>query len=286
MLYYKNIKRNRAKFKIPYLKGDFMRTREESLNNFIKLIDELISSKYLFANSKIFDVITAINSSKLLSDVFSYFADGYDFQSSLIESFYDKGDEKCFNLPVKNTDVLAFVYSLLREINYKNLQLTDLLDYFDGGKNYEVAYKNFAKTVLLPFKSYAYQIGIQMINSTQSKEEALLTQKLVEEEPLEINTAKAIENAVEVVGNFENNIKTILRLLDLDRLAVKESRLSGADTQELIYVIDRFEEKLKEKDREKISLIYLAYLYAVRPFKKLKTNVKRITELLIEEKIV
>lgn len=286
MLYYKSIKRNRAKFKIPYLKGDFMRTREESLNNFIKLIDELISSKYLFANSKIFDVITAINSSKLLSDVFSYFADGYDFQSALIESFYDKGDEKCFNLPVKNTDVLAFVYSLLREINYKNLQLTDLLDYFDGGKNYEVAYKNFAKTVLLPFKSYAYQIGIQMINSTQSKEEALLTQKLVEEEPLEINTAKAIENAVEVVGNFENNIKTILRLLDLDRLAVKESRLSGADTQELIYVIDRFEEKLKEKDREKISLIYLAYLYAVRPFKKLKTNVKRITELLIEEKIV
>ena len=125
-----------------------------------------------------------------------------------------------------------------------------------------------------------------MINSTQSKEEALLTQKLVEEEPLEMNTAKAIESAVEVVGNFENNIKTILRLLDLDRLAVKESRLSGADTQELIYVIDRFEEKLKEKDREKISLIYLAYLYAVRPFKKLKTNVKRITELLIEEKIV
>ena len=263
-----------------------MRTREESLNNFIKLCDELISSKYLFANSKIFDVITAINSSKLLSNVFSYFVEEYDFQSALISAFYDKGDEKCFNLPVKNTDVLAFVYSLLREINYKNLQLTDLLDYFDGDKNYEVAYKNFAKTVLLPFKSYAYQIGIQMINSTQSKEEALITQKLVEEEPLDINTAKVIKNAVEKVGNFENNLKTILRLLDLDRLAVKESRLSSADTQELIYVLDRFEEKLKEKDKEKISLIYLAYLYAVRPFKKLKTNVKRITELLIEEQII
>lgn len=263
-----------------------MRTREESLNNFIKLCDELISSKYLFANSKIFDVITAINSSKLLSDVFSYFIEGYDFQSALIDAFYDKGDEKCFVLPIKNTDVLAFVYSLLREINYKNIQLTDLLDYFDGGKNYEVAYKNFAKNVLLPFKSYAYQIGIQMINSTQSKEEALITQKPVEEEPLEINTAKVIEDAVEKVSSFETNLKTIHRLLDLDRLAVKESRLSSADTQELIYVLDRFEEKLFEKDKEKISLIYLAYLYAVRPFKKLKTNVKRITELLIEEQII
>ena len=88
-----------------------MRTREQSLNNFIKLCDELISSKYLFANSKVFDVITAINSSKLLSDLFSYFTEDYDFQSALVESFYDKGDEKCFSLPVKKTDVLAFVYS-------------------------------------------------------------------------------------------------------------------------------------------------------------------------------
>lgn len=263
-----------------------MRTREESLNNFIKLCDELISSKYLFANSKVFDVITAINSSKLLSDVFSYFSDAYDFQSALEEAFYDKGDEKCFTLPVKNTDVLAFVYLLLREINYKNIQLTDLLDYFEGGKNYEISYKNFAKTVLLPFKSYAYQIGVQMINSTQTKEEALINQKSIEEEPLEINSQKIIAEAVEKVGNFENTISTIHRLLALDRLAVKESRLSGADTQELIYIIDLFENKLREKDKEKISLIYLAYLYAVRPFKKLKTNVKRITELLIEEEII
>ena len=263
-----------------------MRTREESLNNFIKLCDELISSKYLFANSKVFDVITAINSSKLLSDMFLYFSDEYDFQSALVESFYDNGDEKCFNLPEKNTDVLAFVYSLLKEVNYKNVQLTDLLDYFGDGQNYENAYKNFAKTVLLPFKSYVYQIGTQIINSTQRKEEALITQKPVKEEPLEINTQKRIEEAVEKVGSFENTISTILRLLDLDRLAVKESRLSNADVQELSYVIDLFEKKLREKDKEKISLSYLAYLYAVRPFKKLKTNVKRITELLMEEEVI
>ncbi len=262
-----------------------MRTREESLNNFIKICDELISSRYLFANSKVFDLITLINSSKLLSDTFNYFIDGYDFQSALIDAFRQSGSDKFFVLPEKNTDVLAFVFSLLREINYKNLQLTDLLDYFEGGKNYEISYKNFAKNVLLPFKSYAYQIGIQMINSTQTKEEALITQKPIEEEPLQLINKK-IENAVEKVSSFENTLATIIRILDLDRLAVKESRLSSADTQELLYVIDVFENKLKEKDKEKISLSYLAYLYAVRPFKKLKTNVRRITELLIEENII
>ena len=130
-----------------------------------------------------------------------------------------------------------------------------------------------------------------MINSTQTHEELNLSNKKVEEEPLQFQAqaqvqAQAIESAVMKVNGFENAVSTILRLLDLDRLAVKESRLSSADTQDIIYVIDLFEEKLREKDKEKISLIYLAYLYAVRPFKKLKTNAKRISEILIEEQII
>lgn len=264
-----------------------MRTREESLNNFIKLVDELIGSRYLFANSKVFEVITAINSSKLLSDTFNYFSDGYDFQSALIDAFVQSGDEKYFILPERNTDVLVFVYSLLREINYKNLQLTDLLDYFDPHKNYDVAYSNFASTVLLPFKSYIYQIGMQMINSTQTREEAIATQKPVEEEPLGYDdTEKLVEDAVERVAGYENSLATLVRLLDLERLSVKDSRISQADVSELMYVIDLFEEKIREKDKEKIKLIYLAYLYAIRPFKKLKSNIKRITEVLMEEKVI
>ena len=262
-----------------------MRTREESLNNFIELVDELISSKYLFANSKVFEVITAINSSKLLSDAFNYFVDGYDFQSALIESFIDEGEQRKFILPVKNTDVLAFTYSLLREVNYKNIQLTDLLDYFDDNKNYDLAYQNFAKIVLVPFKSYVYQIAIQMINSTQSPEEASALGKTVEEEPLEYEEGVKVEQQ-EKPSSYENALATLVRLLDLDRLAVRGSRLSSSDVQELMYLIDLFEEKIREKDSEKISLIYLAYLYAVRPFKKLKTNIKRITEVLMEEKVI
>lgn len=266
-----------------------MRTREESLNNFCHQLDELISSRYLFANGKIFDVIKSINSSKLLTDIFAYFTDGFDFQTALIDSFIEQGEFKSFNLPVKNTDVMAFVYSLLREINYKNVQLTDLLDYFDAGKNYENAYKNFANAVLLPFKSYTYQIGMQMINSTQTHEEACASKKVVQEEPLEQSrreTIIQIEEAEKKVEGFESSIITLVRLLDLDRLAVNESRLAKDDVQEILYVIDVFEKKIREKEKEKISLAYLAYHYAVKPFKKLKTNVKRITEILIELQII
>ena len=266
-----------------------MKTREESLNNFINLLDELIQSRYLFANTKIFDVVTAINSSKLLSDMFNYFIDGYDFKTALLNALNDDNGQKSFELPVKNTDVLAFVYLLIRELNFKNLQLTDLLDYFDSSKNYENAYQIFAKTVLVPFKSYTYQIGMQMINVTQTKEEVLVSKNHIEEEPLEHvqnDVQKPIVKHVETNATFENSLSTIIRLIDLDRLAVKESRLSSSDTQELEYVLKIFEEKIREKDKEKIHLIYLAYVYAVRPFKKLKCNVKRIAEILMDEKII
>lgn len=265
-----------------------MKTREDSLNNFINLLDELIQSRYLFANSKIFDVITHINSSKLLSQTFSYFTEGYDFKTALVEAFNDLDGKKYFELPVKNTEVLAFVYSLLREINYKNLQLTDLLDYFDSTKNYENAFKNFANAVLVPFKSYVYQIGVQMINVTQTGEESLINANSIEEEPLNQSVIEktVISKAGDNATAFENSLATIIRLLDLDRLAVQESRLSSSDTHELMYLLDLFEEKIREKDKEKIRLIYLAYVYAVRPFKKLKCNIKRITEIMMEEKII
>ena len=261
-----------------------MRTREESLNNFTKLVDELISSRYLFANSKIFEVITCINSSKLLSDTFGYFTEKYDFEQALVNAFILEGESKTFVLPDKNTDVLAFVYSLLREINYKNLQLTDLLDFFDGNKNYDLAYEKFAKVVLLPFKSYVYQIGMQMINSTQTPEEMALSKPVQKEEPVKlVEKPKASED---YESNIENSLTRLLRLIDLDRLAVKDSRLALADVQELMYLLKIFEEKVREGESEKISLIYLAYVYAIRPFKKLKTNIKAITEILMEQKII
>ncbi|MBR6737836.1 MAG: hypothetical protein IKL82_05690 [Clostridia bacterium] len=260
-----------------------MRTREESLNNFCKTVDELISSKYLFANSKIFEIIANVNSSKLLTDAFSYFTDGYDFQSAIKYAFVTENGVKTFVLPVKNTEVLAFCYSLLREITYSNIQLTDVLQFFGGEGNFEIAYKNFAQNLLVPFKSYTYQIGIQMINSTQSREEAAVTQKPVQEEPL---AKKEVHAEPKKITGLDNSITMLVRLLDLERLAVTESKLSKEDTQEILYVIDLFEKKIREKDSEKIMLAYLAYLYATKNVKKLKSNVKDITEILIELKII
>ena len=262
-----------------------MRTREESLNNFSKLVGDLIDSNYLLANSKIFEVITAINTSKLLTETFRYFTDGFNFEEVLTNCFVDNGSEKKFVLPEKNTDALALVYLILREINFKNLQLTDLLEYFDASKNYELAYKAFGEEVLLPFKTYAYQVGRVIINSTQSESEAQAEAQKNSQTNLE--TAATSDEVVSDEQSLEPLKLTtnarLIRLLDLDRLSIHQSRISKEEKNELLYVLNLFVDEIKKGDSEKINLAYLAYFYALKPYKRIRNNVKEITAILYSE---
>ena len=257
-----------------------MKTREESLNHFCNLLDKLMASKYLLASSSIFEVLTVINSSKLLSDIFNYFTEDFDFETSLSSAFYMEDGVKYFTLPSDTTEVLALVYTLLKEINYKNVQLADILDFFDGGKNYETSYQNFSKEVLLPFKLKTYEIGMQMILGSQINEE----QSLLEETPSYEEIEKPEKYSI--ITNKNEDYATIRRLIDLDKLSIAQSRLSDDEKEELRYVLSVFEDEIIGGDIEKIKLSYLAYYYAMRPLKKVKNNIKTITEIFIKAELL
>ena len=289
-----------------------MRTREESLNNFCRAVDGLMESKYLFANSGVYDVITVINSSKLLSDLFKYFTEDFNFYETYARCCVNENGVKSFNLPARNTDVIAFVYCLLREINYSRFQLSDMLEYFGVDKNYEACYMSFCKTVLAPFRSYTYQIGMQIINSVQFPGEGEEVEEIVPVvvekpqpvvEPVnvvnEVEELNAVSSNEEVAIQSEANAvyhvqpinkvtfsRTIYRLLDLDKLAITQSHTSRDDKEELIYVLELFNKKLLEGDAEKICLAYYAYYFALRPYKKIKSNIREITDILLEMKIL
>ena len=258
-----------------------MRTREQSLNEFSSVLDSLINAKYLFAGARIFDTLKTINSSKILSDMFEYFSDGFDFETILSDALNENEEGKYFILPEKNTDAITLVYLLLKEINNKNAQLTDLLDYFNNSKNYDNAYKTFANDVLIPFRDYTVEIGRQLIGQTTEQ----YTQIHEDTEELSNEEIK-VENVTEKVAVGVNSSTTLIRLLDLDRLSIKQSRQKDEEKEELLYVLDIFAQEIKGGDHARIRLSYLAYYYALRPFRKVKNNLKEITEILMENKIV
>ncbi len=257
-----------------------MSSRESSVTNFCVAIDNLCSTKYIMANSKVFDVISQIKQSKLLTDMFNHFTKDYDFYNGLINALSEVDGVKSFKMPIKATDVMAFVYLLLTEITHKKLQLTDLLDYFDNTKDYEKAYINFCQDVLQPFKAYVYNSAMQVINLTQSGVE---TASEPIEQPKESEKATKIDDIDVTKASLP---VTIIRLLELDGLSVRSSRLSKDEKEDLLYVIDLFTEIIRGKDKDKIKLCYLAYYYAFKPYKKIKINIEDLTEILRKEEII
>ena len=252
-----------------------MPSRQNSVNKFLVAVDNLCNSKYIMANSKVFEVITVINQSKLLSDMIKYFVKDFDYYNCFINALNEKDGVKYFKLPQRSTEVIAFVYLLLNEVNYKRIQLSDLLDYFDASKNYEQAYVKFCSEVLSPFKSYVYSAAMQIINVTSG----VGSEVVYEKEP-ETTTEK------EVPVKKVSISATILRLIELDSLAVRSSRISKDEKEDLLFVLDTFSEVIRGKDSEKIKLCFLAYYHAFKPYRKIKNNLSGISEILREEGII
>ncbi len=252
-----------------------MTSRELSVKNFCTAIDTLCATKYIMANLKMFEVISQIKQSKLLNDMFNHFVKDYDFYNGLINSLNEEDGVKSFVMPVKATELMAFVYLLLTEISQKKLQLTDLLDYFDSTKNYENAYAKFCQDVLQPFKTYVYNSAMQVINMTQ----------------IEQSEEVVAEGEQPIIGDDLNAKKAslpvkIIRLLELDGLSVRSSKISKDEKEDLLYVLDLFTEIIRTKDAEKIRLCYLAYYYAFKPYKKIIINLQDVTEILRSEEII
>lgn len=262
-----------------------MKTRETAITKFNEEVDDIAASRYLFASAKIFDLIATINSSKILSDIFAYFTDGYDLYEALVKTFEVDGQNKIFNPPNDNADLIAFVYLLLNEINYKNIQLTDLLDYMDAGKNYELAYKNFSNKLLIPFKNAVLEVAKNMINADGG---FTGNDSSVKYSTFNEQASNVVDENVEQLDLFKNESTVqkiplplkISRLIELDRLAINQSKLTNDDKEELTYVLSTFKNYVEDGDSEKIKLSYLAYYYAFKPFKKVKNNLKAITDIL------
>ena len=255
-----------------------MSSRETSVKNFCVAIDTLCTTKYIMADLKIFEVISQIKQSKLLTEMFNHFIKDYDFYNGLVNSLNEENGVKSFVMPVKATDVMAFTYSLLTEISQKKLQLTDLLDYFDATKNYEKAYSKFCQDVLQPFKTYVYNSAMQVINMTQVSQPS----EVLQENPEQEKSTKIEDIDV----NKASLPVTLIRLLELDGLSVRSSRISKDEKEDLLYVIDLFIEIIRNKDFEKIKLCYLVYYYAFKPYKKIKTNITDVTEILRKQDII
>ena len=131
---------------------------EETLRVFESACAEMVSSKFIFADKRIRDILRAVAGSRRLLSVFAHAAKPFDFDTEFDKAISVEGGKKRIKLPDEPLACIAFVYSLFWEIDAKNIDVHKLLDeYYAAGQNVNDSYRNFNETVTAVFADYVKQ---------------------------------------------------------------------------------------------------------------------------------
>lgn len=250
-----------------------MQTKRQSIENFTKLIDELISSSYVLYEKKLTDLMRAISSSKLLYTLFEFCTSDLDYEKTYKVAFtegeggYGKGK---FVLPKDAKTQIAFIFALLFKINSKEINFLDILERYFFVKTHNESYRNFSLQVLLPFRSAVLKVAEAMA------EDGGTVQK--PSEPV------VVTNKVKSIS--VKDVKTIVELLEESYSIIMQYKIEPGLKAELLDLYQNFKDCLYEGEPKNIRIGYLGYKYATLYHRKLDLTMQKIEKILKDNDIL
>lgn len=245
-----------------------MLSQTQSVNNFIKNCDEIISANYILATKKISDLLKGMSSSKLLMELFDYLTSDFDYESAKAKALSKKSFEGGgFIVPTDRQEFLALVFLLLFEIDLEKIKLIDfLMMYFaDGG--YKESYANFCQKLIVPFKDEVVLAVKQMLNS-EALDERVVTVKTIK--PL-----LAKKTIAELDGLILNSKDTLFQY-----------KIDIEEKSNIFDLYKNFSNSLYENDAFRIKTAFLGYKYAIKNLRKPDAFITQIEKILKENKIL
>ena len=244
--------------------------KNEELALFILKADELIDSKYIIADVKIVGLLKAIAASDTLVAIFKNCLTGFDYPSAqskyLVKSKYLAEGKGEFVLPPSSRELLAFVFSVLADIDAKRIDFPQFINkYFYEDGSFSAGYSAFLNSMIKPFKNSVKMIMESVIDGKlQDPVEAFLEEeerKKAEEQAAAEEKRKEKELSQKVYGE---SVKAIRGILLKDKTKVRNSRLNGDIKEEYILVIDMLANALESGDKDGIRYAFVAYKFAVK----------------------
>ncbi|MDE6274697.1 MAG: hypothetical protein K2L87_06590 [Clostridiales bacterium] len=182
-----------------------MQDKYSKIERFLSACDELVSGKYILADTNMGEVLRAIAASEELTALFDAVTAKFDYARSkrayLVYPADGASSRGAAYLPTERGDILAFVFCLLVEFDSGSMRFNDfLLRYFYEDGSYTASYALFADRVMRPFRDI-----VRSCYPEVGKSERLRYQKKVEES---------------VFGGLS------------ERVAIERARIAGLDLDE------------------------------------------------------
>ncbi len=242
-----------------------MITQEQSLEAFIKNIDEIISTRYVLSQLKISNLLKCIAQSKMLCELFAHCNDGFDFDETYANCFVMSKNliDGKFILPSSSRDIIALGFIILFKIDTKEINFMKLLGDFFHKEELEDSYQYFCKTFLEPFKDEVlYALKAMITGST--------------EEP-KTKAVRSVKNSLP-----EAQIRLVKDILTATKSLILQYKMDDSYKAELMLLYDNLVNSLYENDLERIKIAFLAYKYSTLFHRKNDSSVEKIEKILID----
>ena len=261
-------------------------TKRAELDAFIKSTNELINSKYIIADIKIVGVLKAIANSETLLALFGNCLNGFNYREAkakyLVKSPFLSDDKGEFIIPSSSSELLAFVFNILVDIDAKRINLGDFLNryFYDNGSAY-AGYSAFINTMIKPFANSVEMLMQAVlegevqdpVEAKEQEEERRKNQALLDEE-----TAK--KNQELSKKKYWESLKAVKEILLKNKQKVKNSKLSTEEKMQALLVIDTLANALDSGDKDAIFYAQVAYKYMLKAHKLLFFRSKKIDDLV------
>lgn len=184
----------------------------EQFQAFIDACEDLRKSKIILADAKVSAIVRSIVSNPALVEVVGEALVGYNFAHEL-EML--SGSKSGISLPSEPYRVIAFVFSLLSEVDARRIDLQEFVDEHFEAESLAESFERFNNEVMIPFRECLctwVSSGAPRKNSIASKDDTISNDSTTSEDDdnKECNCGECQEGNIDTVDEFFANIEVIL----------------------------------------------------------------------------
>lgn len=259
------------------------------LDNFLTSIQNLLDSRSVFAYGYISELLHSIADS---SDIYNLIAE-YMINFDFISEWQNAVSDNSLTIPEQPQKKIAFIFSMLNNIDDRNLDLDKILDHYYSSDVSKTSFELFKEDVIVPFRdlildafgltmqnaeddieqNYSSEPKIEDSQSTIEEEEVSEAESTAEEEPIVDENEEDFESMLDIIAKMKQEIRKVKK--------VRGTKLGKTD---LIALVSTLEFAIKTKSVEYFYALVLSIKEITKKNKKLKILSQNIE--VISNKII
>lgn len=247
---------------------------------FLEKADELIQSKYIFADAKLAGMLKAVALSPAMMQLMGSCLKDFDFEETFTKSFVASEDNPMraeYVAPTVTKEMIALVFSVLVKIDAGEIDLgTFMQTFFYADGSLFNSYAAFTGRFVKPFRN-----AVKLIFDGLKEESAPKADLFSGKGPFMKARKLPEDSAVD-----EQVLSVVKRLVEKDENTLISAGLEQDRLTHALSVLGGFSAALEDSDKERIKTAFAGYMFMCENLKKPELNAVKIAKILKEGKLV